>query len=214
MAGIPKYISNLIAGGETQTLDFKFEISNAGKIAKTLVAFANTDGGTLLVGVKDNGKIAGIRTNEEVFMIESAANLFSRPKIKFNIKIWNIKGKQILEVKIPKGLKRPYFAKDTDNKWIAYVRVNDQNFKADKTLVKFWQEKDKRKVEIKYSRKEELLLNYLENYDKITLKEFKELAQITTNQALNTIVDFLILDIIQIKITEQETFFTLKNDTT
>jgi len=95
---IPKYIFDLIENGESQTLDFKFEISNARKIAKTLVAFANTNGGKLLVGVKDNGKIAGIRTNEEVFMIESAANIFSRPKISFQIKPWNIGGKQILEI--------------------------------------------------------------------------------------------------------------------
>lgn len=55
------YIQQLIAKGEHVHQDFKFAISDARKIAKSLSAFANTEGGRLLVGVKDNGKIAGIR---------------------------------------------------------------------------------------------------------------------------------------------------------
>lgn len=59
------YIHARIAEGEHQQQDFKFEISDARKIAKSLSAFSNTDGGRLLVGVKDNGKIAGVRSEEE-----------------------------------------------------------------------------------------------------------------------------------------------------
>ena len=55
------YIYKLIEEGEHQQQDFKFEISDARKIAKSLSAFSNTDGGRLLIGVKDNGKIAGVR---------------------------------------------------------------------------------------------------------------------------------------------------------
>ena len=67
------YIQKLIEKGESQTLDFKFEVSDSRKIARTFSAFANTDGGTLLIGVKDNGAIAGVRTEEEYYMIEAAA---------------------------------------------------------------------------------------------------------------------------------------------
>ena len=52
-----QYIHALIAEGEHQQQDFKFEISDARKIAKTLSAFSNTDGGRLLIGVKDNERI-------------------------------------------------------------------------------------------------------------------------------------------------------------
>ena len=62
------YIHALIAEGEHQQQDFKFEISDARKIAKTLSAFANTEGGRLLIGVKDNGRIAGIRSEEEKYI--------------------------------------------------------------------------------------------------------------------------------------------------
>ncbi|MDP4292685.1 MAG: ATP-binding protein [Bacteroidota bacterium] len=70
-----KYIRKLIEQGEHQQQDFKFEISDARKIARSLAAFANTDGGRLLVGVKDNGAIAGVRSNEEFYMVELAAQL-------------------------------------------------------------------------------------------------------------------------------------------
>ena len=58
-----QYIHKLVAEGEHEHQDFKFEISDARKIARSISAFANTGGGRLLVGVKDNGKIAGIRHN-------------------------------------------------------------------------------------------------------------------------------------------------------
>jgi len=45
---VKDHIHRLIAEGEHQRLDFKFEISDARKIARTLVAFANTDGGRIL----------------------------------------------------------------------------------------------------------------------------------------------------------------------
>ena len=58
----PNYIEKLIEQGEHQHLDFKFAVNDSRKIARSLVAFANTTGGKLLIGVKDNGTIAGVRT--------------------------------------------------------------------------------------------------------------------------------------------------------
>ena len=60
-------IEALIEQGEHQQLDFKFEVSDSKKIARTLSAFANTDGGRLLIGVKDNGAISGVRSEEEYY---------------------------------------------------------------------------------------------------------------------------------------------------
>ena len=63
-------IYKLIAQGEHQQQDFKFCINDSRKIARSLVAFANTDGGRLLIGVKDNGKIIGVRSDEEYYMLQ------------------------------------------------------------------------------------------------------------------------------------------------
>ena len=53
------YIQRLIDEGEHEQQDFKFQISDVHKIAHSVSAFANNRGGRLLVGVKDNGTIAG-----------------------------------------------------------------------------------------------------------------------------------------------------------
>ena len=89
------YIHALIAEGEHQQQDFKFEISDARKIAKTLSAFANTDGGRLLIGVKDNGKIAGVRSDEEKYMIEAAAQLYCRPEVNYSMQTFHVEGRSV-----------------------------------------------------------------------------------------------------------------------
>jgi len=67
-------LKELIAKGEGERLDFKQTITSAQKIAKTLSAFANTKGGVLLVGIKDNGSPAKIQPEEEKYMLEMSAN--------------------------------------------------------------------------------------------------------------------------------------------
>ena len=96
------YIEKLVELGENQTQDFKFEISDSKKIARTLSAFSNTDGGKLLIGVKDNGSIAGVRSEEEKHMLEAAAEMYCQPEVALEFSEWKIDGKQVLEVDIKK----------------------------------------------------------------------------------------------------------------
>ena len=96
-------------------LDFKFEISDCKKIARSLVAFANTDGGRLLIGVKDNGVISGIRSEEEKHMIQTASEMFCNPNVYFQAKEWNINGKTVLEVIVPKSKYHKHKAPDHNN---------------------------------------------------------------------------------------------------
>lgn len=209
MTYIPKHISELISQGENINLDFKFEISDSRKIAKTFAAFANTEGGKLLIGVKDNGKIAGIRTNEEIYMLENASLFFTKPKIKYTVKTWYIGDKTILEVTINQGNKKPYYAKDNDNIWKAYTRINDKNILADRVLLKYWKKRKKQNIKIEYSRKEQLLLNYLNDFKEISFKEFVEMAEITDKLAENILADFLAMNLIEIKMTEKNTVYRL-----
>ena len=76
------HIQQLIAKGESDTLDFKKTISSASKIAKTMSSFANHKGGRLLVGVNDNGTISGVRSEDEKYMLDLAASFFCKPEIK------------------------------------------------------------------------------------------------------------------------------------
>ena len=125
-----EYIHLLIAEGEHQRQDFKFEISDARKIAKTLSAFANTDGGRLLIGVKDNGKIAGVRSDEEQYMIEAAAQMYCQPEVNYTMQTFQAEGRSVLVVQIEESLQKPVYAKDETGKPLAYLRIKDENILA------------------------------------------------------------------------------------
>ena len=206
------YINNIIQQGEHQQLDFKFEISDSKKIARTLVAFANTDGGRLLIGVKDNGRIAGIRTDEEYYMLEAAANMYCKPPVPFNISKWDIDGKAILEVIIEKSKKKPHKAPSPDNKWMVYIRSGDQNLLANTVLLKLWSRNKKiQGTFIHYSEKEKILLDYLEENSIITIHKLKQLAGISRYKAEILLVNLLAVDVLKMEITEKETFYSFKS---
>ena len=205
-----RYIARLIQEGEHQQLDFKFEIADAPKIAKTLVAFANTDGGRLLIGVKDNGVLAGVRSEEEFYMVESAARMFCKPPVDFSFKEWNLGKKTILEIIILKSARRPHFALQKDGAWIAYHRVKDQNFVVNRILMRIWKNEDApRGVYLRFTEAEKFLLGYLENHDSITVSKFIRLAGVSRNKAESTLVKFILLKILLMNFTENQTFFTL-----
>jgi len=204
------YLLNLIKEGEHQQLDFKFEVSDAPRIARSLCAFANTDGGKLLLGVKDNGAIAGIRSDEEVFMMETAARIYCRPEVTFSAREWRVGKKNVLEVIVPPGDLKPYFAGDLQGNWKAYLRVGDQNFMANRILLKVWKrEKSEHGVHIRFTETEHTLLQYLQEQHTITLSRFMRIARIKRETAENILVRFLLLKMIRIEFTENHVFYSL-----
>lgn len=209
-----RYIRQLISQGESQTLDFKFEINDASKIARSLAAFSNTDGGKLLIGVKDNGNIAGIHSEEEYYMIEAAAQLYCKPEVSFTFRRWDIEGKTILEVDIPKARIRPFYAKTPEGKWLAYIRVKDQNLLANRVLLKVWEkEKSNKGSWIRYGEPEKKLLDYLQNHPHITLSRFSRIAKIPLMLAEEILVNLILPGILEMEFTEKAVYYQLKKKT-
>ena len=79
-----QYLQSLIRKGEHQQQDFKYRVSDALKLAKSVSAFANTDGGRLLSGVRDDGNMSGVRDEEEIYMMHQAAYRYCRPEASIN----------------------------------------------------------------------------------------------------------------------------------
>ncbi len=205
-----KYIRNLILQGENQHLDFKFEISDAKKIARTFSAFANTEGGRLLVGVKDNGTIAGIRTDEEVYMIESAAAIYCKPSVAYSVKPWQIEGKTILEVIIEESKTKPHLAPWKENQWKAFVRIRDENFLANSVQVEVWKRQRAGKaVFVKYNRQEKELLSHLQTNQTITLIGFCKLCKIKRPIAKKILVNLVAIGVIEIFYSESSSCYQL-----
>ncbi len=192
------YIQQLIREGEHQKQDFKFAVNDARKIARSLVAFANTDGGKLLIGVKDNGVVAGVRSEEEVHMIEAASQLYSKPNVPYTVTEWNIGGKIVLEIDVEPGQAKPYYAPNEEKKWLVYLRVHDQNRLANKVILKVWQKKrDKSGIYFSYSKNEKFLLNYLEEHPTITFSKLCRLTKMRRFEAEELLANLIVLNVIE-----------------
>lgn len=205
------YIYTLIAEGEHQQQDFKFEISDACKIAKTLSAFANTEGGRLLIGVKDNGRIAGVRSEEEKYMIEAAAELYCTPTVNYSMQTYQVEGRTILIVQIEESKQKPIYAKDESGKYLAYLRIKDENILATPVHLRVWQQSGNPLGElIEYTEREHLLLDLLKENDQLSLNRYCRLAHISRRAAEHLLAKFIRYDIVETVFEGHKFHFRLK----
>jgi len=208
-----RYINNLILRGEGMNLDFKYCISDPVKIARTLSAFSNSEGGKLLIGVRDNGSLAGVRSDEEYYMIDSAATLYCEPEVRITTRNHTVNGKSILEVDVPKSARIPVKAKDEEGRWKAYFRQGDQNFMADRVILQVWRRSaSKRGLLLRFDEKENLLLNHLRREGQITVTAFRKMAGINSKTAEKILSDFILCGIIVCAASEKGLFYGLSEE--
>ncbi len=209
-----EYIHKLIMQGEHQQQDFKFQVNDSRKIARTLVAFANTDGGKLLIGVKDNGVVAGIRAEEEYHMIEAAAGMYCRPELDFAFRHWNLDGKRLLEIDVPQASLKPNYAQNEQGQWRAYVRVGDQNILASPIWIKYWKRNTSpRGTLIRYSDREKRLLEHLNTKAFLTLDDYCRLEGLSMQRAEVIVVDLMSAGLLEIRQEEKQIWLRLKDPT-
>ncbi len=196
--------------GEGEDLDFKQTISSASKIAKTICSFANHKGGTLLVGVSDNKSILGVKSEDEKYMLDLAAQFYTKPPIALTIFEWEFGNKTILEAVVPDGKDKPYYAKGDDGKWWAYIRVQDKSLLASKIVLDVIKRNNGKQPNIvHYTRHEENLLKYLRGNERITTKEVCKLLNISRWRAQKILVSLVSAGILRNHTTEKQEFFTL-----
>lgn len=133
------HIQRLIEQGEHDTQDFKYTISDARKIARSLSAFANHRGGRLLVGVKDNGVIAGLRDEGDIYLIEQAAGRYCRPAVQVTFTPYNVgEGLLVLKAEVDAVRPRPVCVDEGDGRMVAYLRVRDENITVPPVMLRSW----------------------------------------------------------------------------
>ena len=186
------YIQDLILEGEHEHQDFKYQITDARKIARSIAAFANNSGGHLLIGVKDNGNIAGVRSDEEIYMIETAAQMYCRPEQQVTFKVYSINGKSVVKADIAEAREKPVEAQDDNGVWHVYYRVADENVLASRLHERIMSketEADAHSADtITYSEREQVLLDYLRTHGGITLDGYMKLAHISEESATKIVV--------------------------
>lgn len=203
----------MIAEGEHQRQDFKYCINDSRKIAISLSAFANTDGGRLLLGIRDNGSIAGVSSEEEYYMAEAAARLYSKPAIPFQTQVWKAEGKTVLEINIHKSNEKPHLAQDDKGKWLAYIRIGDQNILAPKILLDVWkQRKNPQGVRIRFTDEEQIILTLLEENQNLNLSQYARQAKIPKWKLEMILVKLIVVGVVGMEHKETGTMFFLRDD--
>lgn len=135
------YIRDLVAQGEHETQDFKFLVGDARKIARSISAFANNRGGCLLIGVKDNGTIAGVRNEEDVFVVEQGAQMYCHPPQEVEFTAFKIDaGVTVIRARVAQAVQRPVYVIEEGGSHQAYFRVKDENIVAHRLMVRAWRD--------------------------------------------------------------------------
>lgn len=138
------YIASLIEQGEHEHQDFKFAVSDARKIARSISAFANNDGGRLLIGVKDNGAIAGVRNEEDIYVVEQAAKMYCHPAQHPDFTAFKTDGGlTVIRVGIARALRRPVMVREASGQLLGYYRVADENILTPALVMKSWERIDR-----------------------------------------------------------------------
>lgn len=196
-----QYILSLIAEGEHEHQDFKYQISDARKIARSISAFANHGGGHLLIGVKDNGAIVGVSSDEEMYMIDQAAQMYCQPAQPVVFTLYRIEGKNVLKVDIAETLNKPVKAPDEKGQWKAYYRVADENVLASAMHVRLMERDcvDEAPIVVQYSEREQALLDYLQTHGGITLSGFARLAHCSRRAAEQTVINLCDMGVITLE---------------
>lgn len=138
-----RYLLNLIQEGEHQQQDFKYRVADACKLAKSVSAFANTYGGRLLIGVRDDGHLSGVRSEEEIYMMHQAAYKYCKPEASIKFDTYHVEGRTIVVATVPPSDKRPVCALDEEGKLRAYIRIADENIVASPVHLALWRETQK-----------------------------------------------------------------------
>lgn len=203
-------LKSLIREGEHENQDFKYKISNSRKIARTLSSFANTSGGRLLVGVRDNGQIAGVKDEDDIYMIESAAEIWLSPKIDIEVFAHSIDGKLVWEVVVPEGNEKPY-AVEEEAGYVAYYREDDQNLAANAVLKEIWRQdaRNESRHPVPFSEKEKRLIQYIKDYDQVTVSKASKVMELPRNKTISTLARLIRWEVISWKQEQNQFLYTL-----
>jgi len=202
-------VLELISQGEHQQQDFKYCISSVSKIARSLSAFANTDGGRLLVGVRDNGHIAGISSDEEIYMIDAAANSYCKPPINCDMETVVVEGHNVLIATIPPSTERPIRAKEEDGKFCAYIRIDDENIIASPVHLELWNmEKGREEDKHVFSEYEIKCLRLIPN-EGTTLNRFTRRLRLSRIDAVRLMADYVRYGLVRMSHVNQKWIFSI-----
>jgi len=204
-------IKKMIARGEGDVVEFKKKANHPDKIVREVVAFVNTKGGHLFVGVSDDGTIAGLKHPEDdEFALNKAFEELCKPKIEFEVETVSFEdGKMILHYEFIEGTQKPHYAflEKSHRYGKAFIRLRDRSIQASPEMRKILKdrENDSNPIPIEESTSE--LFKFLEKNMQITLSQYCELSGLNKKLASNKLVSLALSGALKIDPREGEDLF-------
>ena len=165
-----------IKSGESKNVEFKVKLpDDSKKYMKTIVAYANTSGGKIIIGVDDTRNIVGVEPSSVFQIMDKIANAISDmcvPQIIPDVTFRTIQGKCIVQIEMYPGQNRPYYIRSMGKENGTYIRVAGTSRPVDEAILKDLEYQGAGKsydeivnVEIDYDEKQALkLCNDIQKY--------------------------------------------------
>ncbi len=198
--------------GENQRVEFKKKLAHPEKVVREVVAFANAEGGHLLLGVDDDGQLSGLdHPDDDEYMMSKAIDELCKPSVRYQVEVIPINdSKSVLHYEVFAGDAKPYYAFLQKHHRLgkAYVRIGDRSVQASKELRKTLQkERSTQGRAFSYGEFEKAMIKYLGINDHITLSKFCELTKLSIEEASHIVIKLAENHVIRIIPREEEDWY-------
>lgn len=204
-----RYLLGLISEGEHSQQDFKYKVQDAAKLARSVSAFANTDGGRLLIGVQDDGHISGVRSEEEIYMMHAAAYKYCKPESKIGFETFHAEGRTVVIATIPPAVRKPVCALDDDGRRVAYVRIADENIVASPVHLEMWRQEQMTQTLMHYTDTEQHLLSIMKENPPLTLNRLVRLSRQGRHHVIGTLARLIRYGVAEVRYQDMKFVFSL-----
>ena len=213
MKGLDDLIKR-IRQGEGQFLEFKKKTDHPDKIVRELVAFANSGGGVLLIGVDDNGTISGLKfPDEDQYVMEAALYQYSKPSPIVSFSRVKLNGKnEILQLTVSPGNQKPYYwLKDREKRqYRVYVRSADKCLQASREVYQILKSQPRNSgFMLQFNEPQKLLFKSLSERDFLLLSEIAEVSHFSRNKASKMVVELVLEGVLIVEPHEEGDRFRL-----
>lgn len=203
-------LKKLVAQGEGPFLEFKRKASYPDKIVREMIAFANAGGGILLVGISDDGQLAGLKHPEDESHVIQQSLLKCHPALPVTEAFIPIgASRYVIQYHVAQSHDKPHYFHDGDRKE-AYIRVNDQSIRASREVREIARRaRLKKDIRFHYGEHEKFLMHYLDAHPSITLKEFIRVSGLRKFHASRKLVLLVLANVLQITPHEKGDLFSV-----
>ncbi len=229
-----KALRELVRQGEGKHIEFKLKTNHPEKIVREVVAFANTDGGRLLIGIGDDRTIKGLKyVDEDEYLLVRAIEKYCSPHIQYTVeRVPVAEERDVLVFNILPSPQRPHYvlqepdAARTNTTYVrkkfvpqkqapklvkkAYVRVADKSIQASWEMREILRRKNNdHNVKFRYGDNERKLMQHLDKHRSVTVDDFASVAGISRNLASKTLVLLVLANVLEVHPDEMVDRFTM-----